>query len=471
MQQRLQAASPENGNHLHRESTLFSSAQIVDASDEPGISPVPISTDVGVTHRAASQTSELFTPRIIDSATSPKSQIDRATATRVEEEEFQSQSNSPEAAGYFGPSSTFNFVAKVLPEKSQRTDVGEGEHHWPTPSSTVQEPPVPSDEIISRLSSYAGTKQRDIPERDLADRLLDAYFNYVHPLYPFIHESTFRDQYDGLWHASSPEPHPEWFAILNMVFANGCEFCESVDRDHILPMASVFVSRSRALLAPRLYQPGSLARVQALLLLCHYLQGTLELCECWNLVGVMIRTAVSIGIHLHVADSPAKDAVRKEMEKRVWCGCYIIDRTLSMKFGRPPSIQVLDVQDIPLPLEVDDRYISTGTLVPRQPRGRPSVTGFFIQTIRLTEIIDHVLKDLYSGPPLGQNLDQEVDSLGLSETQHRILGSTTSLDSRLLSWWNGVPKNIRQEPDIPDGIDFQRQRNVIYIRYLYTRAR
>jgi hypothetical protein len=455
MNQKLQAASVENGELSQKHGPLSPPATVIVAS---------------VATATESQVSPLLVPHTSDRDPSqPEDGKDTAEAVQVEASRFQSEPHSPDPAGYFGPSSTFNFVAKVLPGGSQHSnDIQDEYSHRPTSNNATQETSFLSTHIIPRLANDERGRDRDLPERDLADRLLDAYFNCVHPLYPFVHESTFRDQYERLWQPASPDFHPEWLAILNMAFANGCEFCESIDREQVLPMASVFVSRARTLLAPRLFQPGNLDRVQALLLLCHYLQGTLDLCECWNLVGVMVRTAVSIGLHLPVTDDHSSGAVQKEMSKRVWRGCYIIDRTLSMKFGRPPSIQILNIHDTPPPLEVDDRYITPGTLAPRQPTGRPSLTGFFIQTIKLTEVIDCVLKELYSGPALRLSLGQELDFVTLSENQHRVMGFTASLDARLLSWWNLVPKNLREEPAIPDGIDFQRQRNVIYIRYLYS---
>jgi hypothetical protein len=464
MNQKLRTVSEESGNISQRQIAPSLPAHAIIVPSESGELSVPT-----ITESPTAQASPLLVSHTIDRDPSEsKPRNDTAQVVQVESAKFQHRSHSPEPAGYFGPSSTFDFVAKVLPGGSQHSnDIQEEYNRQSASNSTAQESLFPSTPIIPTSSNDEGGQGRGLPERDLADRLLDAYFNCVHPLYPFVHESTFRDQYDRLWQPDSPDFQPEWLAILNMAFANGCEFCESINREQVLPMASVFVSRARTLLAPRLFQPGNLARVQALLLLCHYLQGTLDLCECWNLVGVMVRTAVSIGLHLSVTDDNRSNAVQKEMAKRVWCGCYIIDRTLSMKFGRPLSIQILNIHDTPLPLEVDDRYITPGTLAPRQPTGRPSLTGFFIQTIKLTGVIDCVLKELYSGPALRLSLSQELDFVALSENQHRVMGYTASLDARLLSWWNLVPKHLREEPAIPDSIDYQRQRNVIYIRYVY----
>lgn len=438
------------------------------ARDPPSTSPAAI-TSVG----PAAHTSPLSVTHSIEQLSPARPRSDRTQEDQRNQPEFAPSARSPETEGYFGPSSTFNFVAKVLPEGSSHSGDVQDYNSQRRDPATIEEPTFAYEQSILGTVDDQRTNAHDLPDQSLADSLVDAYFNCVHRLYPFVHESTFRNQYERLWRPSAAPPiakfKPEWLAILNMAFANGCEFCDTIDREQVLPMASVFVSRARALLSPRLFLPGCLERVQAMLLMCHYLQGTLELCECWNLVGVMVRTAISIGLHLPVTDEQCRDAVQKEMVKRVWCGCYIIDRTLSMKFGRPPSIQVLNVHDIPLPLEVDDMYITPETLVPRQPVGRPSLTRFFLQTVKLTEIVDQVLKELYN-PSLRTNSTLELDPAIRAANQNRVLGATASVDARLLSWWSAVPKNLREEPELSDGVDFQRQRNVIYIRYFYSQT-
>jgi hypothetical protein len=209
----------------------------------------------------------------------------------------------------------------------------------------------------------------ELPQRDLADSLVDAYFNHVHRLYGYVHEGSFRAEYERMWrHLSLSELSlpSSWLGILNLIFAFGCEFCDAVKEKDVLTTSSRFVARSRSILFSQIFKAGSLEMAQALLLMCH---------ECWNLVGLMIRTAVSIGLHLNPT-AASMTSVEKEVRKRVWWGCFVIDRTLSMKFGRPPSIRVTDGFDVELPLDVDDQYITNDSTVPRQPAGRPSMTGF-----------------------------------------------------------------------------------------------
>jgi len=65
--------------------------------------------------------------------------------------------------------------------------------------------------------------------------------------------------------------------------------------------------------------------VQMLLLASMYSQGTERSIETWNIHGLAVKAAYQLGLH-----SP--DALRqyppveREIRKRVWLGCVLLDR-------------------------------------------------------------------------------------------------------------------------------------------------
>ena len=153
---------------------------------------------------------------------------------------------------------------------------------------------------ISLLDSTTGHDTSDIigslescfelPDRMFADSLIDAYFSRMHRLYPFLHEGTFRAEYETMWDHPSPSRYHSrlsWFGVLNMVFAHGCEFCGTVPHQEVLSVAAPFVARSRNIILSHVFKSSTLETTQSLLLMCYYLQGTVELDECWNLVGLV----------------------------------------------------------------------------------------------------------------------------------------------------------------------------------------
>ena len=299
---------------------------------------------------------------------------------------------------------------------------------------------------------------------------MDAYFEHVHVLYPFVHEGSFRARYEALWAGglnNQVEPSV-WLAIVNLVFAYGHEFCAQ-QQDNFAMLAAPFVDRAKAIVLSHMFTSTNLHLVQALLLLCHYLQGTLQLNECWNLVGLMIRSAVSIGLHLNPAKDESLSTVEKEERKRAWWGCFVLDRTLSMKFGRPPSIIFDNAKDVDLPLEVDDQYIDETSLTPRQPWGRPPRLSFFVHTIKLSEIIDNILFRLYETSRRSQMESNQKLWWSHSPEDSTRLGNAVLLDGQLQAWWDAMPSHLKDEPDPLDGRGFRRQQLVMRIRFLQMR--
>ncbi|KAL1879607.1 hypothetical protein Plec18167_004068 [Paecilomyces lecythidis] len=356
--------------------------------------------------------------------------------------------------GFFGDSSTFTFVSKVGSDASGSNAVQtQNDNQVATATSHTSSPYVVDMESIYQL-----------PERNLADSLVDGYFDRVHPLYPFLHEGSFRVEYENMWtYPTGTRLQPSWHALLNIVCALGFEFCDTVPEDNLARTVFPFVDRSRDIILSHIYRRGNLEFIQALLLMCHYLQGTLELNECWNLVGLMIRTALSIGLHLNPDNLPLS-TVEKEVRKRVWWGCFIIDRTLSMKFGRPPALQVADAQNVPFPAAIDDQYIiQHGTSSLRQPLGRPAVIEFFLRTIKLSKVINDILSRLYT--PAAKTESSGPGLLSVSEQSH-ILSSVVRLNGELQTWWNDGPVYLREQSTAAESQTFERQRAVLRIRYL-----
>jgi hypothetical protein len=176
-----------------------------------------------------------------------------------------------------------------------------------------------------------------LPRRRVADDIVAQYWQFVHPLFPIIHEPTFMAAYEKSW-TSQPnsgtivdERCREFeeallFSTLNIIFALGTRFCGSVPATEKSDMSREFYNRSRQIFPFDVLDCTSIPVLQMVLLQGIYLQSTTEVSRCWNVIGVATRMAQSLGLHLDQTYQGQKTVYAREMGKRLWHSCLILDR-------------------------------------------------------------------------------------------------------------------------------------------------
>jgi hypothetical protein len=92
----------------------------------------------------------------------------------------------------------------------------------------------------------------DLPQLEVAERLLGCYMSKVHNSFPILPRKTFEDQFrkcfTALANGNAPHLSPKWQAILNLVFAIGAKYSHvskanwrADERDHL-----IYQARARA---------------------------------------------------------------------------------------------------------------------------------------------------------------------------------------------------------------------------------
>ena len=121
----------------------------------------------------------------------------------------------------------------------------------------------------------------EIPPRETADLLFDAYLESVHPSFPIIGKITFSSQYKKFMEGSANNPGERWLAVLNMIFAIGAKYAHLVQaewrgdgRDHLL-----YFSRARllSLNGNTIFNHPDLQQVQVSGLTAFYLLATSQI--------------------------------------------------------------------------------------------------------------------------------------------------------------------------------------------------
>ena len=367
----------------------------------------------------------------------------------------------PRIDGYFGQSSGVSFINSFNAPSHKRKG------KWNRRSSYGSADNYSHDEDpLDRFDNDVLA----LPQRRHADRLVSSYFTYVHSLCPLVSEPSFRKNYENTWKSTQPDsmpPNSSWLVLLNLIFAMGCEFLDISSRQ-VAATASKFLSRARTIIFAQIIDVGDLETVQALLLMGQYLQNTMQLNRCWTVIGLAIRVAQGIGLHLNPSNWGIS-VIEKEMRKRIWWGCFVTDRTLSMMCGRPAVIRDEETIEIGLPLPVSDELLEQAAANDRDNFDlyQPCPTQFFNATIGLAGIIKCILAALYdvgSGPD-DQDMGLRYGSRKLPLSK---LSYVLDLDSKLLEWQSSLPlhlhpqsQNVSWQP--------QRQRNILLLRWAARR--
>lgn len=207
--------------------------------------------------------------------------------------------------------------------------------------------------------------------------------------------------------------------------------------------------------------------VHLLLLMSHYLQSTRKPNQCWTTHGLAVRIALQLGLHSNQALSRFPP-LERELRKRAWYGCVLLDRTLCMTFGRPSAIGSY-ADKLDLPLDIEDDAFKSFVHSPVSPIGQvgPTSVSFFILSIKLYTLLGMIIDGLYGGN-LGGG-DQV-------EPTFADVARVAEIEEKLSQWRQQLPSalTIVSASDIPAGggppSKFWRQSIILSLRYYNTRA-
>ena len=166
-----------------------------------------------------------------------------------------------------------------------------------------------------------------LPPEEEVLHLIDLFFSDTGMLFPYIHKGDLLQTWTTAKCNNFRSIRRSWLCLLNMIMA----FATCVSASHDLPVevsadnAEIYFERAYALAGNMAFTSGSLETVQFLLLMTQYLQGTQRSAQTWNLLGLTVTAALRLGLHSTNA-SHKLTPLAKEIRKRTWCGCLMLDR-------------------------------------------------------------------------------------------------------------------------------------------------
>lgn len=236
-------------------------------------------------------------------------------------------SPSVDDAHVYGGSSTIAFLLQVEHKENHGERSSVSETHGATDYSSSRDC---STSVLEPLQLSNGADLSILPIRYRCDHFLDCYWEFVHPLFPCLDKTRFCAKYEMLWlpRQNVPKASEEtvFLCNLNLALGLGCQFCNDIGPNERLAMANQFYERSQHVLAYDILGSASVAVIQWLLLTAVYCQSTEHASRCWNSVGLAIRLAQSLGLHIEQPARAETSQIDLEMRRRVWHTCVVLDR-------------------------------------------------------------------------------------------------------------------------------------------------
>lgn len=171
----------------------------------------------------------------------------------------------------------------------------------------------------------------ELPSRAHADRLVDIYWQYVDPAEPVLDRHRFFQYYAASFSTSDMslrgDPHIR-LSILNLVFALAVQRQECNPLDERNNEGNTYFRRAWALLPidSIIWEPGSLERVQCLMLMNRYLHCTNNPQKTWMTAGLAMRIAQTMCCQSPGTTSTNDSSDDAQLKRKVWASCVALDR-------------------------------------------------------------------------------------------------------------------------------------------------
>jgi hypothetical protein len=329
---------------------------------------------------------------------------------------------------FYGESSNIVFTRYLLRALSAVSKVKQYEMAIPlkdTGSTKCSSVPLSPQRSLKVPQLSAST----LPPEEEMDALLSTYFDSYGSQFPFLHEPTFRELYNECKASGFTKVHKTWLGLLNMTFALASNIDQSAEAPakERFRKSYLFFVRAVSLCKESSMQTVSLDIVQYLLLSVLYLQGTQRSIQTWSVHGILVRTALALGLHSEQSGR-GLDPIQQEIRRRTWLTIYCLDKLLSVSFGRPPSIP-----DEYIVVRLPSPWTSTIDKPRQQLEGIDISTEFLNATIRLYQIVGRSITTQY-----GMNLglaDQDMD-------ESTTIQAASAMRQELRRWASSLPSHL-----------------------------
>ena len=264
------------------------------------------------------------------------------------------------------------------------------------------------------------------PHDDVAQRLMASFFKEQYQYNMCIYREYFLRDYDvgvGRYYSD---------LLMYAICALGAL---STGNPLDLALSEVFSNQAQSLLYYSLDSPD-LTALQALVLLGQREIGHGRASKGWLFCGMAFRLAHEMGLHLDPNNwnGTIEPDIDREILRRAYWATFIVDKQLSLYFGRPPALyphesDVRNTVRLPYPQDWEgllDTYVAKGTYANEDGI---AFVGAFIYQAELAKILHSMITDLF------ENRRSNADAAVVTATVQQIHVS-------LARWLAGLPGKL-----------------------------
>ncbi|KAJ9607475.1 hypothetical protein H2200_007553 [Cladophialophora chaetospira] len=197
---------------------------------------------------------------------------------------------------------------------------------------------------------------RGLPPRYAITPTINQYLDNIYVLFPLFSETDLMASLSRIYNesaavSSTVTPLDVWYVRLVLAIAYASTSQRKGDEHDRTALQHMSAARG---LAGYVLHPGSIAGVQALLLLVQYSLVDPAHYDSWYLVGMAARLVVDLGLH---CEPPPETKISKsalDLRRRIFHCTYAFDRLVSMSLDRAFSFTDDSASEVPLPESASD---------------------------------------------------------------------------------------------------------------------
>ncbi|KAL2412512.1 hypothetical protein ABEF91_000070 [Exophiala dermatitidis] len=201
-----------------------------------------------------------------------------------------------------------------------------------------------------------------VPHLDVADRYIQNYLDTFEKTHRMLHVPSLREEINLFWRTPTALGY-EWLSQFLMMLALGCPRSERLAHPQ---MVNLFLEGVEAcLMQTQFLAKPTLTSIRVMVMMTLAKQIDMVAFDdsggVWAYLGLVVRLAMSMGLHRHSRWFVSMSPFEAEMRKRVWVTLVFMDLQNSLEAGQSPLLHPDDYEtlcptgfqdeDMPAPLE------------------------------------------------------------------------------------------------------------------------